>query len=505
MRKIALVAAAALIPLIPTAPAYAADHVICVGNPVGVTCDESFTELAAALQSANVNVVDSAITIRVAAGNYSDGPYFLAAGPSRHFTLQGSGQGSTSISLAASANTQPYVLMDHSTLEDLTVVMNPSMSEGDTGISAADSTVTRVTVEGSNVTAAVGLVLARTTLSKSTVKMDLSSNSNALGVNSLDASTVTDTSISASAGYQTDSVTGPSTMSRVSIRSSRIGISCARGTLTIDDAVLDIGTGSGTGLLADNSNVSNAPKSINASHVTVVGGGANSVGVAAYARSTDAIQQTTVQLTNSIVHGPAIDLSVEAGNVGGLGANSTASITTSYSNWSTKKVISDPNGVATLTNGAGHLDVNPGFVNAAGGDYRLAASSPLIDKGAPGGGAPTLDLAGGTRVLDGNGDGAAVRDMGAYEAPRKPDHVAPDTTLTSHPKKRTTKRRATFGFTANESHATFQCRLDKKAWGICTSPKRVRVTQGWHVFRVRARDAAGNLDPTPARFRFHRV
>jgi hypothetical protein len=254
--------------------------------------------------------------------------------------------------------------------------------------------------------------------------------------------------------------------------------------------------------------------SITANHVTIVSGSVGgSVGVYAAASASGAQQQSSVQLTNSIVSGPPTSLQVEASNDGTPGANSTATITTSYSDWSTSNVLQGAHGNATITNGPGHLDVDPGFVNAAGGDYRLAATSPVIDKGAPGTGAPTLDLNKRARILDGNGDGTAVRDMGAYEAPQKavapitstPDTAAPDTALASHPKKRTTKRRATFRFTATESQVTFQCRLDKKAWSACTSPRSYRVTRGWHVFKARARDAAGNLDPTPASWRFQRV
>jgi len=53
---------------------------------------------------------------------------------------------------------------------------------------------------------------------------------------------------------------------------------------------------------------------------------------------------------------------------------------------------------------------------AAPGDYHLTQGSPLVDAGDPG--APQgLDLAGNPLVADGNGDGTARRDIGAYELP----------------------------------------------------------------------------------------
>jgi streptogramin lyase len=83
-----------------------------------------------------------------------------------------------------------------------------------------------------------------------------------------------------------------------------------------------------------------------------------------------------------------------------------------------------------------------------------------------------------------------------------PTVTAPTTTLTKVPKKRVTKAKVRFRFTGTAG-ATFQCRLDKRSWAACTSPKVVRVKPGKHVFRVRAvLDAV--TDPTPAVWRFKR-
>jgi hypothetical protein len=78
------------------------------------------------------------------------------------------------------------------------------------------------------------------------------------------------------------------------------------------------------------------------------------------------------------------------------------------------------------------------------------------------------------------------------------DTVAPNTSITSGPSGSVWSSTATFAFTSTEAGSTFECKLDKGSWGACTSPKTYSVSRGSHTFYVRAKDAAGNVDPTPA-------
>ena len=62
---------------------------------------------------------------------------------------------------------------------------------------------------------------------------------------------------------------------------------------------------------------------------------------------------------------------------------------------------------------------------------------------------------------------------------------------------------ARFAFTSNEAGSSFQCSLDHSKFEPCKSPKKYRPARpGTHLFRVRAIDRAGNVDPTPVRRRF---
>jgi hypothetical protein len=79
------------------------------------------------------------------------------------------------------------------------------------------------------------------------------------------------------------------------------------------------------------------------------------------------------------------------------------------------------------------------------------------------------------------------------------DTTPPGTRIMTAPSRRTKIRRARLRFVSTEAGSVFQCKLDGGRWVQCRSPKAYRgLRNGVHVFRVRARDAAGNADPTPA-------
>ena len=83
--------------------------------------------------------------------------------------------------------------------------------------------------------------------------------------------------------------------------------------------------------------------------------------------------------------------------------------------------------------------------------------------------------------------------------PDVPDLLPPDTTITTGPTGTVANGTASFSFTSTEANSTFECRLDGGAWGDCDSPHAYAgLADGVHTFAVRATDAAGNTDLTPA-------
>ena len=102
-------------------------------------------------------------------------------------------------------------------------------------------------------------------------------------------------------------------------------------------------------------------------------------------------------------------------------------------------------------------------------------------------------------AVDAAGNTETVKSVTYVIDPTLPDTTAPETTLTAQPASLTTATSANFSFTASEAGATFQCRLDGAAFAPCASPQSYSgLGAGGHSFSVKASDAVGNTDPTPA-------
>jgi hypothetical protein len=83
------------------------------------------------------------------------------------------------------------------------------------------------------------------------------------------------------------------------------------------------------------------------------------------------------------------------------------------------------------------------------------------------------------------------------------DTTPPDTSFTQTPAS-PSPLPAVFAFAANETPATFECRLKRSTllpWTACTSPYTfTSLPPAPYTFQVRATDAAGNLETIPATF-----
>lgn len=101
------------------------------------------------------------------------------------------------------------------------------------------------------------------------------------------------------------------------------------------------------------------------------------------------------------------------------------------------------------------------------------------------------------RALDAVGNVDPTPAAGSFTV----DTTAPQTTIVAGPSGTIGSAAASFEFAASEP-ATFECRLDSSdaaAWSPCASPRPYSsLADGAHRFEVRATDAVGNRDQSPA-------
>ena len=110
------------------------------------------------------------------------------------------------------------------------------------------------------------------------------------------------------------------------------------------------------------------------------------------------------------------------------------------------------------------------------------------------------------------GEGAHTFQVSALDSKGQPDatpatrtwHVdltAPETALTRQPAAVDNTAAPSLEFSGTDpggGPVTFECALDVAPFAACTSPNVLSLVDGSHTFAVRAVDAAGNPDATPA-------
>lgn len=157
-----------------------------------------------------------------------------------------------------------------------------------------------------------------------------------------------------------------------------------------------------------------------------------------------------------------------------------------------------------------------GTVNTAAlpADANVGTPAPAI----PDGSSLTRSIAAGCATLledsDDTNNSAADFSITATESPRNnatmPTEVAcaippgaePQTKIDRGPRSKTAKKKATFLFSSPDAGVSFECRIDKKAYKPCASPKVYkRLKKGKHVFSVRA-VLDGTRDSSPATYKW---
>jgi len=193
-------------------------------------------------------------------------------------------------------------------------------------------------------------------------------------------------------------VEGPAVLhGNAALRSATVrgddGVDAADGTPSLESVLVDLDGGPGLRVRCDTT--------LHARHMTLLGRPDAAV--------TTLCASSAARVRDSILWGTP-----------GTGFAGPGTVVTSHS---------DYRAVPGHAPGAGDREVEPGF---APGSARLAAGSPLIDAGSPGVLARTEwpeDRSGLPRIADGDGDGVAARDPGAYELAPPPVPLPPGNLL----------------------------------------------------------------------------
>jgi len=105
----------------------------------------------------------------------------------------------------------------------------------------------------------------------------------------------------------------------------------------------------------------------------------------------------------------------------------------------------------------------------------------------------------------GSGTGSGGTASGGGSAGPGDAYVAPHTRITFAPAAKTRSRNPVFRFadSTGQPGTRFRCKVDRKAWKPCSSPLKLKkLSRGKHVIKVRAVNAAGTAEATPATRRF---
>jgi hypothetical protein len=493
-------------------PASAGAETICVGLE-SASCEGSAATVQKALHEAETSPAGDRVV--VGAGLF-EGPfkYFPGGGGGR---IEVVGQGPPTVLTAptpAGAGATVLELIgdtvgDGSAVSNLTVrIPAGTATVADSGIYADAVSGVRVASDVSSPSSptqpfGVELPTPGGSLRNSVIEL-VSGGSNAIGVKTEGASQTTPVTVADSritAPIAVEASAQETSVVRSRLLADDAGVVACNGPVTVEDSLVRV-FGSGIGLLAAGENLCSTEQgSMVARQVTIVGTGIAGGQVGVEAKANVPEQHLSVDVSLSILRDLQTTFVAQAVSA------ASAAIGVGASDFEAARHVEAPGGgAATFEQTRPNIDADPLFTSDLQSDFSLRPGSPAIDSAyspplAPGESA--TDLNGNPRVLDGNGDGIAARDMGAFEAPAIPDTTPPDTRIVQAKKHKKLKAGPhgfllRVAFTSTEAGSTFQCRLDAGKFAPCSSPFQKRLAAGMHRFEVRAVDAAGNIDPTPA-------
>jgi hypothetical protein len=373
----------------------------CVGS-TGCVHDEP--SLSSALNDANINPGRDTILVK---GIHAENANDIAGNPVDIIGVSGP--------VLKDAGTNQYGLQINepsSTVSNLTIDVPVDTSYYGLYLLGTADNVTVTAAPGTGYFNRNGVYLSGGTFANGTVTMPVTREDQAILQLNGATSILRDSTVTAGVGVGTGGP-GSTRVERTTISAER-GIVATAGTLDVTDTLIRTqrlpGNVEPPGGLEVRDSTSGIGPTAHARHLTVIGSdAAQTVGVRVHSEGTT--QPAELTLSDSIVRGYPLSLQRTA-------SAGTANLTVDYTDFQTSDNANTGSGAGSLALGLHNLDVDPLFADAAGGDFRLTKCSPLVDHGSPdalASGESTTDRGGSSRVVDGDGNGSAIGDVGAFE------------------------------------------------------------------------------------------
>jgi hypothetical protein len=274
--------------------------------------------------------------------------------------------------------------------------------------------------------------------------------------------------------------------------SAQAGVSRQKGSATANSQIATVNDddqAENTLVVTINGAASATANGVTVSNISVNAAGVVTADVVASCSATNASFTLRATDSNGSFNEAALNVAVNANTAPTVGNYPNASVLPGGSTTVSPSAPPVDNGLitgatATTSGFSGTL-----FLNSTNGDVNISNANPY--------GSYTIN------VTFTDNCGAATTKQFTLNVV---DETPPDTTITTSPLNPSNSSNATFSFTGTDTTdgsgvTSFECDLDGGGFSSCATPKTYTgLSNGSHTFQVRATDAAGNVDPSPASY-----